>query len=719
MLQRIKNMRMFDKYKSNQQDYIERQGFGNKLMGGVSKVADAYASLNGIKQANQALTKFRTPKMPSADFASKVGATEGLQNLGTGMDFKAPTTNLGVNTSLSQAPNLQTGELASKIGAGSKIADTAGTASKATGAMSGAMQGFSKAMPVVGTAMGLYSAGDNFAKGNHIDGAMDLAKTGAMFIPGVGWAVAGAIQIAQMLKGMKDKKDQKAMANAEKASQEEQQQSLTNMSANKQEMDQIKADNQQAMSEQLQKNNLDTSSGAGTDSLYEIGTNTPLEQQTPLKTDELGAQEGLDPKQQKYVEQYGVGYDPNEFNTRDRYKWDMMRNSKGTLTGPASDITKGPLPVDGSASKYIGQEQQYNDAVANMPELPLLQMPQEEQSMAQTPVEADPKQGIWDLLNSKLGNVTEAVASIPGATSKMLDKVGLDHLANIPRAVSSGLNDFSAGYKDNTQTSFSQGDLAKKFQQPQEEAPKQLPDGTYDVKADEMKKSLMTRLGEMAGTGQRIASHPLTQAGIAGLVSKMAGGDVDDIAKAMYDYGTKKAEADRYYQMTTGKTDRPFLNTYGADDYKTKVQKDQWQQEHDWKVAKDQRDYELNKDIHDTRKAQGGYARYGSFAGDKLAWEQEKFNKNTMLKLLQDQHKQAIDALGDSDTIYVPNEKKTNRWQVWESDVKPVSRADKINEINKIYEKRIRQLLNGEDVDLTAPPTTTQAWQQDEDGFYR
>ena len=657
MLQRIKNMRMFDKYKSNQQDYIERQGFGDKLMGGVSKVADAYASLNGIKHANQALTKFRTPKMPSADFASKVGATEGLQNLGTGMDFKAPTTNLGVNTSLSQTPNLQTGELASKIGAGSKIADTAGTASKATGAMSGAMQGASKAMPVVGTAMGLYSAGDNFAKGNHVDGAMDLAKTGAMFIPGVGWAIAGAIQIAQMLKGMKDKKDQKAMANAEKASQEEMQQSLTNMSANKQEMNQIKADNQQAMSEQLQKNNLDTSSSAGTDSLYEIGTNTPVEQQTPLKTDELSAQEGV-------------------------------------MTGGASPVGQKPLPVDGSASKFIGQEQQYNDAVANMPELPLLQVPQEEQSVAQAPTEADPKQGIWDILNSKLGNVVSSgvgrLASIPGATSKMLDRVGLDHLANIPKAVSSGLNDFSAGYKDNTQTSFSQGDLAKNFQQPQAEAPKQLPDGTYDVKADEIKKSLMTRLGEMAGTGQRIASHPLTQAGIAGLVSKMAGGDVDDIAKAMYDYGTKKAEADRYYQMTTGKTDRPFLNTYGADDYKTKVAQDNWQKEFDWKVAKDARDYELDK--QKTEAVAKYYANGGMRANsaDRLAWEQAKYQNELQRKVLEEQHK--ID-LANAENMTDFGQVATGN-KVFDK-YRPKTKAEYINEINKAYYNQLLNMAGG------------------------
>lgn len=659
MLQRIKNMRMYDKYRNNQQDYNERQSFGQKVLGGVSKVADTYASLNGIKHANQALTKFRTPKMPSADFASKVGATEGLQNLGKGMDFKAPTTNLGVNTSLSQTPNLQTGELASKIGAGSEITKGAGAVSKASGALQNASQTLGKAMPVVGTAMGLYSAGDNFAKGNHVDGAMDLAKTGAMFIPGVGWAVAGAIQIAQMLKGMKDKKDQKAMAKAEEASQKEQQQSLTNMSANKQEMEQIKADNQQAMSEQLQKNNLDTSLSAGTNSLYEIGTNTPIEQQTPLKTDELSTE-------------------------------------KGVMTGGASPVGKKPLPVDGSASQYQGQEQQYNDAVANMPELPLLQVPQEEQQIAQAPTEADPKQGIWDILNSKLGNVVSSgvdrLASIPGATSKMLDKAGLDHLANIPKAVSSGLNDFSAGYKDNTQTSFSQGDLAKKFQQPQEEAPKQLPDGTYDMKADEIKKSLMTRLGEMAGTGQRIASHPLTQASIAGLVSKMAGGDVDDIAKAMYDYGSKKAEADRYYQMTTGKTDRPFLNTYGADDYKTKVQKDQWQQEHDWKVAKDARDYELDK--QKTEAVAKYYANGGMRANsaDRLAWEMQKYRDQQQKKLLEAKWQSDLKNADEmSDYGQVADGKN---W-LGKDKMRPRTKAEYIKEINDYYYRQLRAMENG------------------------
>jgi hypothetical protein len=660
LLQQLKNKQMMSQYEANKQR-VQKGNIGDKISAGANSLTNAYKTINGINKANQMINTFKNP-MPSAGFASNVGATNALSNLKT-PTFQAPATAPGVgNFSLpTQTPALNTGALSSSINAGSSLnsagnaVNTASKVGNVASKASGALSKAGSAMPVVGTVAGLASAGSNFAQGKHVDGAMDLAKTGAMFIPGVGWAIAGAIQIAQMLKGMKDKKDQKAMAKAEEASQKEMQQSTTNLEANKQKMEQIKADQQQAMSEQLQKNNMDTSSSAGTDSLYEIGTNNPIEQQTPLKTDELGAE-------------------------------------KGVMTGGASPVGKKPLPVDGSASQYQGQEQQYNDAVANMPELPLLQVPQEEQQIAQAPTEADPKQGIWDLLNSKLGNVTEAVASIPGATSKMLDKVGLDHLSNIPKAVSAGLNDFSAGYKDNTQTSFSQGDLAKRFQEPQEEAPKQLPDGTYDMKADEIKKSLMTRLGEMAGTGQRIASHPLTQAGIAGLVSKMAGGGVDDIAKAMYDYGTKKAESDRYYQMTTGKTDRPFLNTYGADDYKTQVQKDNWQKEFDWKVAKDARDYELDK--QKTEAMAKYYANGGLRANsaDRLAWEMQKYRDQQQKKLLEAKWQSDLNNANEmTDYGQVADGKN---W-MGKDKFRPRTKAEYIKEINDDYYRQLQAMING------------------------
>ena len=598
MLQRIKNMRMMDKYRHDQRDYNERlQTVGDKILGGIKTAKGVYEDLSGVTKAKDLMNKFNTPKMPSADFASKVGATNTLSSIKP-PSFQAPTANLGVNTSLpTQTPALQTGELASKIGAGSKIA---GSASQA----SGALQGVGKAMPVVGTALGLASAGNNFAKGNHVDGAMDLAKTGAMFIPGVGWAVAGAIQIAQMLKGMKAKKDAKAMANAEKASQKEQQQSLTNMSANKQDMAQIQAENQQAMADQIQKNNMDSNSTATTGDLYGEGTNYPTIQQPLIKSPELKTPENVLPPLEM----------PNDYQAENN---------------------------------------------PEMPEIPETTTPAPEEE--------------------------QGAGFAKGSDSGKFNFVN-------------GIKDFVEGYKDNSQTSFSQGDLAKRFQQPEVVAT-QLPDGTFDVKADEIKKGMMARLGEMMGTGQRIASHPLTQAGIAGLVSKMAGGEADDIAKAMYEYGTKKAEADRYYQMTTGKTDRPFLNTYGADDYKTKVAQDKiaqeqanWQKEHDWKVAKDARDFEIEKQKADAMAKY--YANGGARANsaDRLAWEMQKYRDQQQKKLLEAKWQSDLKNADEmSDYGQVADGKN---W-LGKDKMRPRKKAEYIKEINDDYYRQLQAMVNG------------------------
>lgn len=102
----------------------------------------------------------------------------------------------------------------------SNVANTASNVSSAASGLSSA----ASAAPVVGTALGALSAGNNFAKGNYTDGALDLAATGAMFIPGVGWAVSGAIKLAQALKGAYEKKKmkahQKTQAEAARATEE-------------------------------------------------------------------------------------------------------------------------------------------------------------------------------------------------------------------------------------------------------------------------------------------------------------------------------------------------------------------------------------------------------------------------------------------------------------------------------------------------------------------
>lgn len=693
LLRQLMQRQQMEEYRRNQAN-AKKTTVGDKIVGGLNKAKSVYEDINGINKAKTAWDAFKAPKLPSADFASKVGATEGLSSLKQGMNFNVPDVSaLGTNTALTQTPSLQTGDLATKIGAGNAInaggavegaSKVGNVASKATGALQGAGQTLSKAMPVVGTVAGLASAGSNFAKGNHVDGAMDLAKTGAMFIPGVGWAVAGAIQIAQMLKGMMDKKKQEANAKAEKASQEAMQQSMTDMQTEKQQQKQIQADKAQAMADQLQKNNADTATATGSDVIDPTGINTPTEQQTPL---------------------YGADAGVKGFYSPEESKW--LAEQQGMPTGMAVNLPQQPLPVNGSASQYNGQEEAYKQAVANMQQPPVPPTPQvpEEPSMAQAPTTPDVQapegqggllegaKGIWDILQNKLGKV--------------------------PENLSSGLTDFAEGYKDNTQTSFSQGDLAKMIQQPQEVTPSKTEDGTITGGVEEKKKSIMNRLGELAGTGQRIASHPLTQAGIAGLVSKMAGGEVDDIAKAMYEYGTKKAEADRYYQQTTGKTDRPFLNTYGADDYKTKIQKDEmdrkqanWQKEYDWKVAQKAKEQQLAEDIHNAKLAQGGYATYGSTLLERLKAQEEKETRKMLYQSLENRRKNDIDALESmSDYGEVATGNKVF------NKTRPKTYEERANEINQYYDDEIRRLLLGE-----SPTNYLQAqvnkFKQDKDGFY-
>jgi len=183
--------------------------------------------------------------------------------------------------------------------------------------------------------------------------------------------------------------------------------------------------------------------------------------------------------------------------------------------------------------------------------------------------------------------------------------------------IKNGLSDFSAGYQDNANTDFAHGDLMQGITTGGA-APVQQ-GNTFNLGAEENKKSIMARLGELAGTGQRVMAHPLTQAAIAGMVSRAAGGGIDDIAKAAFQYGSQKAAADRYYQQVTGNTNRPFLNSYAAQDvtnkrledqmaqrqqqwmYEQMLRKEQQDWERNYKTKKDERDYnyKVNKDSQD------------------------------------------------------------------------------------------------------------------------
>lgn len=408
-------------------------------------------------------------------------------------------------------------------------ANTASTASTAANGLSNISNAGSKAAPV----LGLASAGGNFAKGDNVNGALDLAKTGAMFIPGVGWAVAGAIQIGQMVKNAMDKKRQQAMAKGQEENAKAQQQAMQDYANQKQGIDELQMENAQNMQAQLDKQNQDTM-----------------------------AQESMQPQDQ------GVYNQPDY--------------SQGQVTGGAAPV---PMPT--------------NYAEESMPKM----TPEE---MALIEQQQNPQQVQQEEIKRSL-----------------MDKFR------------SGLSDFSAGYQDNANTDFAHGDLANGIMTGGA-SPVQASPNTFNLGAQANKKSIMARLGELAGTGQRVMAHPLTQAAIAGGISRMAGGDIDDVAKAAFQYGSQKAAADRYYQQVTGNTNRPFLNSYNAQDVTNKRLEDamaqkqqQWmyeqmikqaqqnwnnrfnQEKFDYQKEQDKQKLDLQREIHDARlQGKGGYGRY-------------------------------------------------------------------------------------------------------------
>ena len=94
----------------------------------------------------------------------------------------------------------------------SNIANASSTASNASSTASNA--------PVVGTALGAISAGNNLAKKDYANAGLDTAKTAAAFIPVYGWIVSAAIsafqQARNMYLGKKMEAHQKTQAEAAK-----------------------------------------------------------------------------------------------------------------------------------------------------------------------------------------------------------------------------------------------------------------------------------------------------------------------------------------------------------------------------------------------------------------------------------------------------------------------------------------------------------------------
>ena len=224
IFQRLRNTKLMDKYYSAKNERIDSP-ISDNIISGIN----FYDGIKGIKpyQTNSAISS---------------GADTANSAVGNAINSNIAAKGLG-GSAISNAANAQ-------INGASKAA---GAFSKVGGAMQGVGQAVGKAVPAVNAITGGVSAVNNFANGNNVDGALDLAKTGLSFIPGVGWVAAGAIQIAQMLKGAKEKADQKAMLKSQEEAFKSQQLAENEIDATKQGLEQQRQENLANMQSQMQQ----------------------------------------------------------------------------------------------------------------------------------------------------------------------------------------------------------------------------------------------------------------------------------------------------------------------------------------------------------------------------------------------------------------------------------------------------------------------------------
>lgn len=156
-----------------------------------------------------------------------------------------------------------------------------------------------------------------------------------------------------------------------------------------------------------------------------------------------------------------------------------------------------------------------------------------------------------------------------GSASQELDSRARisNMIANKMNQVKSGIRDFAEGYQDNSQNGFMKGDLYNEVIGGKEVTPSVNPDGTVTGGASELKKTLMNRVGELAGTGARVMANPWTQAGIAGVATKLTGGDWADALNNAYSYGTAKATSNYYDRQLNPDKAPSALSRFTKDDY--------------------------------------------------------------------------------------------------------------------------------------------------------
>lgn len=639
----LKQQQDMARYEQDKNSLLDTGKQAYEISGNVNKIGESVNKLGknfgNDKLANVGSKIQNISGRPALDNAKatlskNLGLSSGVGSAGTAGASMAGTTGVGgsaiANGIASAVPSATSAGLAGGTGATGLAgagATTAGTASSALGssalgssllgatggASAGAMGTAGATSALSGATAGATTAGATAGAG----AGMGAGATALGALGPIGAAALAVYAIYNMVKSAKAKKNAKAM-----------QKDMEALNKNEQLANQNKAEAQNALAQGAQSDIAQLDNEA----------QTQLDPTGSMNEDIQEAQNQGD------IGQYSVGYNPNEFNARDRFKWDMMNNLPGAPSGAVDNTNQGyigELPKLGAEAptkglgnydktgeslgvfsedegEWLAKQNQGTttggasgveeekpgivskimDAVTGMKnkkgvegELPKLQKktPVWDENTLNAMDEAkglgldqSAVDGVAQGLNSgnkdvagivdKFGirkpSTEEEIAlaregkfntpTVPEATEEVTEEPSLKD--RIKNKFVSGVKDLKAGFDDNVSTSLAEGDLLNNIVGEE---------GVPTSGGDAVKKGIMNRVGELAGTTVRTLGKPAVQGLIATGISKAQGNDWGKSIETGLDYAQKRQVADHYYKaLNPDAKFTPLFSGLGADDYK-------------------------------------------------------------------------------------------------------------------------------------------------------
>jgi len=594
IIRKLQQQEQMERYRNNQKRYtpnmavndfktaknlISNSGRGLQNFGNLmSKSSNPTINTLGSKVGNAGtkLVNFsQTPNTLKAGISNMFGSSApslagttgaGGSAIANGISSMAPVASSALPSTIGATGGIGAG--VSGLGAGS----AAGTGALGSSALGSSLLGATGG----GTATGMGAAGATGAIGGSTAaatgagsaglaaGAGGAMAAGSMAIPIVGWGVAAALA-AKAIKDKFDEAQQKVNRKAMEADAKAMQQSAGQANKNRQEAQQRMQQQSaldaaamaQPMGETTGQSQVQSSNDMANELMNRIGQGQqPTSVFESMKT-QLPVGQEIGYQAEKGISDFAndSGYD---YDLRDKYSNGGLLSINPHL----EDTYKLPIHPTfstDSAKYYDGQDYAVN--------------PETHEYLPNT------KDEIMEAIRG--GQPTGGAAPVTDEQEQLpliqIDPNGQvqpeDTKRSILEKLSSGLKDFKAGYDDNSLHGFSEGDMYNNVMNTQPTP--QVQNGVLTGGAAKAQKSIMSRIGEAAGTGRRLMANPWVQAGIAGVISKADGGDIGDIAKAAYQYGTAKQKADSYYKMVNPDAKvMPVFNTLDANDYKAKAYND-------------------------------------------------------------------------------------------------------------------------------------------------